>query len=91
MPKVLNDTGRFDVRLEEEPNGINAETLAPFDVLVGDYCGPRWPEVTEKAVEEFVRSGKGLVVVHAAGLPLRRPSSLGRQPDPDKADRARLA
>ena len=45
MEKILNDTGRFDVRLEEEPNGINADTLAPFDVLVDDYCGPRWPEV----------------------------------------------
>ena len=69
MERVLNDTGRFDVRLEEEPNGINADTLAPFDVLVDDYCGPRWPEVTEKAIEAFVRSGKGLVIVHAANYP----------------------
>lgn len=69
MERILNDTGRFDVRVEEEPNGINADTLAPFDVLVDDYCGPRWPEVTEKAVEAFVRSGKGLVVVHAADYP----------------------
>lgn len=69
LEKILNDTGRFDVRLEEEPNGINADTLAPYDVLVDDYCGPRWPEVTEKAVEAFVRSGKGLVIVHAADYP----------------------
>jgi type 1 glutamine amidotransferase len=69
LEKTLNDTGRFDVRLEEEPNGINADTLAPYDVLVDDYCGPRWPEVTEKAIEAFVRGGKGLVVVHAADYP----------------------
>jgi type 1 glutamine amidotransferase len=69
LEKILNDTGRFDVRLEEEPNGINADTLAPYDVLVDDYCGPRWPEVTEKAIEAFVRSGKGLVTVHAADYP----------------------
>jgi type 1 glutamine amidotransferase len=69
MEKVLNDTGRFDVRVEEEPNGINADTLAPFDVLVDDYCGPRWGEVTEKAIEAFIRSGKGLVAVHAADYP----------------------
>lgn len=66
MQKILEETGRFDVRLEEEPNGITEATLAPFDVLVMDYCGPRWPETTEKAIESFVRSGKGMVVVHAA-------------------------
>jgi len=69
LERILNGTSRFDVRVEEEPNGINAATLAPFDVLVDDYCGPRWPEVTEKAVEAFVRSGKGLVAVHAADYP----------------------
>ena len=35
-------------------------------VLVLDYDGPRWGEATEKAVENFVKSGKGLVAVHAA-------------------------
>ena len=69
LEKILDGTGRFDVRLEEEPNGIDADTLAPYDVLVDDYCGPRWPAVTEKAVEAFVRSGKGLVTVHAADYP----------------------
>ena len=69
MERILNDTGRFDVRLEEEPNGINADTLAPYDVLIDDHCGPRWPEVTEKAIEAFVRSGRGLVIVHAANYP----------------------
>ena len=29
-----------------------------------DYHGPRWGEATEKAVEEFVRSGKGMLSVH---------------------------
>jgi type 1 glutamine amidotransferase len=69
LRRVLEDTGRFDVRVEEEPNGITAATLAPFDVLVIDYCGPRWGDVTETAVESFVHSGKGLVAVHAASYP----------------------
>jgi len=69
LAKALEQTGRFDVRVEEEPNGIDADTLTPYDVLVDDYCGPRWPEVTEKAIEAFVRSGKGLVAVHAADYP----------------------
>jgi len=31
-----------------------------------DYCGPRWGVETEKAVEEFVKAGGGMVVVHGA-------------------------
>ena len=66
LRKILLDSGRFDVRVIEEPAGTTAATLAGYDVLVLDYNGPRWGEATEKAVEAFVRSGKGLVAVHAA-------------------------
>jgi type 1 glutamine amidotransferase len=66
MKSALEKTGRFDVRVEEEPEGLSEASLAPYDVLVVDYCGPRWGDVTEKAVESFVRSGKGLVAIHAA-------------------------
>ena len=66
LRKILVDSGRFDVRVEEEPAGITAATLAAYDVLVIDYEGPRWGEVTEKAVENFVKQGKGLVAVHGA-------------------------
>ena len=66
LRKILVDSGRFDVRVEEEPGGITAATLAAYDVLVVDYQGPRWGEVTEKAVVDFVKQGKGLVGVHGA-------------------------
>ncbi len=66
LEKLLLDTGHFDVRVCEEPTGITQDTLAPYDVIVVDYGGPRWGEVTEKAVESFVRSGKGMVAVHGA-------------------------
>ena len=66
LRKLLVDSGRFDVRVEEEPVGVTEATLAAYDVLVLDYQGPRWGGVTEKAVENFVKSGKGLVAVHAA-------------------------
>ena len=66
LRKILTDSGRFDVRVEEEPAGITAATLAAYDVLVVDYEGPRWGEATEKAVEDFVRQGRGLVGVHGA-------------------------
>ena len=65
LRKILVNSGRFDVRVEEEPAGITAATLAAYDVLVLDYEGPRWGEITEKAVENFVKQGKGLVAVHA--------------------------
>jgi hypothetical protein len=75
LQKLLLDSGRFDVRVVEEPAGTTAETLAVYDVLLLDYNGPRWGAATEQAVEEFVRSGKGMVVVHGAswafnGLPV---------------------
>ena len=66
LAKLLSDSGRFDVRVEEEPAGTTAATLASYNVLVVDYQGPRWGAATEKAVLDFVRSGKGLVAVHAA-------------------------
>jgi uncharacterized protein len=61
---ILNNSGRFDAKLEEEVRGITAETLANYDVLIDYYYGPRWPADTEKAVEDFVKSGKGMVGVH---------------------------
>ena len=64
MRETLNNTGRFDVRVEEEVAGITSATLAGYDVLIDYYYGPRWPEVTEKAVADFVHSGKGMVGMH---------------------------
>src|SRR3990172_6444328 len=56
LKKLLMDTRRFDVRVCEEPAGTTADTLAPYDLLVVDYGGPRWGEITEKAVESFAGS-----------------------------------
>ena len=74
---ILLDSGRFDVRVQEWPAGATARTLEPFDTIVLDYCGPRWGEAAEAAVENFVRSGKGLVVVHAASYPFGTAPVLG--------------
>ena len=57
-----------------------------------DYEGPRWGEVTEKAVVNFVKQGKGLVAVHGAnytftGLEVladnHKPSGLKQPPWPE--------
>ncbi|MFN7997384.1 MAG: ThuA domain-containing protein [Bryobacteraceae bacterium] len=66
LKSLLSQSGRFDVRVEEEPAGVTGATLANYDLIVVDYQGPRWGEDTERAVTEFVRSGKGLVAVHGA-------------------------
>jgi type 1 glutamine amidotransferase len=89
LRRLLDRTGRFDVRVEEEPAGVSAATLSSYDVLVLDYQGPRWGEAAEKAVLGFVRSGKGLVAIHGAsyafsGLDVlgdgHRPSGLFQPP-----------
>jgi len=66
LRKMLLNTGRFDVRVNEEPAGMTFETLAVYDVVVLDYNGPRWGQTAENALADFVRSGKGLVGVHGA-------------------------
>jgi type 1 glutamine amidotransferase len=66
LRKLLTDTGRFEVRVEEEPVGITAGTLEKFDVLILHYNGARWPQATEDAVLRAIHAGKGAVAVHAA-------------------------
>jgi type 1 glutamine amidotransferase len=66
LEKLLLNTGRFDVRINQEPVGMTSDTLAVYDVVVLDYNGPRWGQTAENALAEFVRSGKGLVAVHGA-------------------------
>jgi len=61
---VFNNSGRFDVRVEEEPRGLSMATLASYDVLVLNYNGPRWGVETEQAVEQFLRSGRGMIAFH---------------------------
>lgn len=63
---ILQRCGRFEVRVNEEPRGCGPETFAPYDVLLTNYNGPRWGERTEQALLDFVRAGKGFVVIHAA-------------------------
>jgi hypothetical protein len=64
LEKLLVDTGRFEVRVIEEPRGITRDALAQFDAVLLNYNGPRWGAQAEAALEEFVRSGKGMVSLH---------------------------
>ncbi len=63
---ILERAGRFEVRVNEEPRGMTAATLAPYDLVLSNYNGPRWGEAAEQALLEFVRNGKGFALMHAA-------------------------
>ena len=69
LRKLLEDSGRFEVRVTEEFRGAGAETLAPYDVVILNYYDKRqpalrWGERAETALVNYVRGGKGLVVYH---------------------------
>lgn len=67
---ILGRTGRFEVRIDEEPRGITSDTVAGYQVLLIDYSdytpslGESWPEQTRQAYLEFLRSGGGIVGFH---------------------------
>jgi type 1 glutamine amidotransferase len=68
----LEATGRFEVRVNEEPAGITRETLHGYDVVILNYTnylgkfGPGFPEHTRQALLEHLKSGKGITAYHAA-------------------------
>jgi type 1 glutamine amidotransferase len=69
LRKLLEDTGRFEVRVTEDFRGAGPETLAPYDVVIVNYYDGRkpelrWGERAEKALVNYVASGKGLVLYH---------------------------
>ena len=71
LKAILEGSGRFAVDATEHPEQCDAATLAKYDVLVSDWnawgksADSNWPDTTRAAFLDFVRNGKGLVVVHA--------------------------
>ena len=72
LRELLEQTGRFEVRVHEEARGNGPETFAPYDVLLLNYddfkqtAGPWWDYRAREAMLDFVRNGKGLVSYHSA-------------------------
>jgi type 1 glutamine amidotransferase len=72
LRQILEDTGEFEVRVTEEFRGAGSESLEDYDLVVVNYYDRgaqqrlRWGERADRALEEFVRSGKGLVLYHLA-------------------------
>ena len=73
LKAILETYGRFAVDVTEHPEQCDAPALAKYDVIVSNWntwgkpAGPHWPDAMRTAFLEFVRSGKGFVVVHAGG------------------------
>ena len=71
LRKLLEDSGRFEVRVTEEFRGAGPETLAPYDLVIVSYYDGRkpelrWGERADTALINYVRGGKGLVIFHFA-------------------------
>lgn len=74
LRRMLESTGRFDVRVTEEFRGGNAETLAAYDLVLLYYEGrlrhdssefTGLGETAERSLLDFVRAGGGLVSYHS--------------------------
>ncbi|HEX4792415.1 MAG TPA: ThuA domain-containing protein, partial [Humisphaera sp.] len=66
LRKILSDSGRFSVQVSEAPSGLTAQTLSGFDVLIDDYSAGNLGDESQRAIADFVESGKGMVVTRAA-------------------------
>ncbi len=71
---LLEASGRFEVAVATSPPaGQPMDEFQPefaaYDVIVLNYNGDDWPEPTREAFVEYVRSGGGVVVFHAADNP----------------------
>jgi type 1 glutamine amidotransferase len=73
--EILEESGRFIVDVTTPPEGLTAEALEAYDVIISNwntftarYQAPRedgWSDEAKKAYLDFVRNGKGHVVIHA--------------------------
>ena len=75
LEKLYDDCPRFEADVTLEPAKCDAKMLAKYDLIFTNWTNwPRikeraWGATAEKAVLDFVRGGKGFVVLHAASTP----------------------
>lgn len=75
LKRMLESTGKFEVKITEEFTGATAGTLEGYDLVLMNYDGKEWlddPEFvywgkeTEQALYDFVASGRGIVFYHSS-------------------------
>jgi len=65
---VLERSGKFAVTMAEDPSSAlgDAKALGKVELIFSDYNGPAWSDAAKANFVEAVRSGTGLVILHAA-------------------------
>lgn len=70
MKKYLEETKLFTVDVATTAAKGSDENFKPdfskYNVVVSNYNGADWPKATQEAFVEYMKSGGGLVIVHAA-------------------------
>ena len=67
LKDILEDAGLFTVDVATTGNvAAFKPDFSAYDVIVSNYNGEDWPEETQKAFINYMRSGGGLVIIHAA-------------------------
>ena len=68
IKEILNSTGRFEVRVSEDPGVLDsAQSLTRYDLIFLQYFNAQSPTLSATAKENllsFVSAGKGLTVAH---------------------------
>lgn len=69
MKTYLEETGKFSVDIattgKNSTEGFSPK-FSDYDVVISNYNGQMWPTATQKAFVDYVSTGGGVVVVHAA-------------------------
>jgi uncharacterized protein len=71
LKQILEQSQRFDVTVATSPaKGQDMKEFRPkfaeYDVVLSNYNGEPWPKETEQDLVNYVKSGKGLSIIHAA-------------------------
>ena len=76
LRRMLESTGRFEVKITEEFRGATAETLEGYDAILLNYDGKKTVatpyaglgETAERTICDFVASGKGMIIYHSSAI-----------------------
>jgi HEAT repeat protein len=71
LEQILDDSALFDADIATSPPrgenmAVYSVDFAPYQLVVLDYNGDDWAEPMKRSFLDFVRSGGGVVVYHAA-------------------------
>ena len=69
LKNTLEATGLFSVDVATAPLADTtgfAPKFSDYDVVVSNYNGQDWPKETQAALVDYMKTGGGLVIVHAA-------------------------